>query len=84
MTVDKMVPCVGNVKAGLPDGLFSNQTPQCRQILVGLWVEIFCIFYDHLRQFGVFYGDFSYFVGICYIIPILVFCFKQKKSGNPA
>jgi hypothetical protein len=39
------------VKAGLPDGLFSNQNSQFGLILEGLILELFYIFYGHLEYF---------------------------------
>jgi tellurite resistance-related uncharacterized protein len=45
-------------KAGMPDGLFSNQKSQFGQSLEGLVMEnILCLF-------GLFYGHWKYFMAI--------------------
>jgi hypothetical protein len=55
-----IVPVRGFVKrAGLPDGLFSNQTPKFGKILEGLEMEnvgIFMTVWKILRPFGIMYG----------------------------
>jgi hypothetical protein len=45
---------VNGSKAGLPDGLFSNQKSKFGEILVGLELVDVGIFYGHLVHFTVF------------------------------
>jgi hypothetical protein len=54
-------------KAGLPDGLFSNQKSQFGKILEDLERENLGIFYDHSIP-GQFYGHWKYFMAIWYIL----------------
>jgi hypothetical protein len=72
-------------RAGLPDGLFSNQKSQFGQILEGIELKAAGILYGHLvnfpsiwyilRHFGIFCGNLVYILrfGILY----------HEKSGNP-
>jgi hypothetical protein len=64
----------------LPDGLFSHQKSQFRQILVGVAMENLDIFYDHLVY--IFCGHWKYFMAIWYIFPRFG-NLDQEKSGNP-
>jgi hypothetical protein len=40
-------------KAGLPDGIFSNQKSHFGYILEGLVMDVFGIFYGHLAYFTI-------------------------------
>jgi hypothetical protein len=74
-------------RAGLPDGLFSNQKSQFGEILEGLAIGNLGLFYDRLVYlkaignilwpFGIFCGHFVYFP------PILVFYTKQNLATLP-
>jgi hypothetical protein len=63
-TDEKLSPLFS--KAGLPDGLFSNQKSQFGYILEGLAMENLGIFYEHLVY--LFYGHWKYFMAIWYIL----------------
>jgi hypothetical protein len=73
--------------AGLPDGLFSNQTSKFGYILEGLAMEDVAVFYGHawsiLRSFVRFYGHLAQFVVIWYTLSRFGILY-QEKSGNPA
>jgi hypothetical protein len=70
------------LRAGLPDGLFSNQKNP--QILEGLAVEDVGIFYGHLVHFTVFcYILWTFDIvrgNLVYFFPVLVFCTKKNLA----
>jgi hypothetical protein len=69
----------------MPDGLFSNQKSQVREILGVNVMENAGIFYAYLVYFiaiGNILWPFGIFCGHLVFFPILVSC--TKKSGNPA
>jgi hypothetical protein len=77
--------CCSNARAGLPDGLLSNQKSQFGKFCRGLAMENLGIFYDHLVYFkaianilwpfGIFCGNLVYFPRFGIL--------DQEKSGNP-
>jgi hypothetical protein len=73
-------------RAGLPDGLFSNQNSQFGKKFKGLRLENADIFYGHLEYFidiwDILY-PFVTFVFIWYIFSSFGIM-HQEKSGNPA
>jgi hypothetical protein len=76
-----LLPTKGEIQAGLPDGLFSNQKYQFGLILQGLRLENIDIFSGHLEYF---YRHLGYFMITGYILcsfgtffPVLVSCTKK-------
>jgi hypothetical protein len=72
-------------KAGLPDGLFSNQKSQLGYILEGLKLENVYIIYGHTEY--ILYGHLGYFTTIWYILcsygtffPVLVSCITKNLA----
>jgi hypothetical protein len=73
------------VKAGLPDGIFSNQKSQ-------IWLILECL---ATKDVGKFYGHLVYFTAVPYILwPFDIFwvilvrlsrfgILRREKSGNP-
>jgi hypothetical protein len=70
-------------KAGLPDGLFSNQPPSFGTFWKAFeWkilISFMTIWYT-VWPFDLFYGNLVYFVCVCQIIPVLVYCFKTNLA----
>jgi hypothetical protein len=78
-------PGKSKLRAGLPDGLFSNQKSHFGLIFEGLRLENVDIFYGHLeylRNFWIFYDHWVHFVIIWYIFFGFGIMY-QEKSGNP-
>jgi hypothetical protein len=71
-------------KAGLPDGIFSNQKSQFGSILKSLTMKDVDLFYGHLIYFTAnwytCYDHLAYFVVIWYIFPVLVCCTKKNLA----
>jgi hypothetical protein len=71
---------------GLPDGLFSYQTPNLGlHILESLGIEKFSIFYDHLEHIttiSYFYDNLVYFMVVWCIFP-LWYVWTKKNLANP-
>jgi hypothetical protein len=69
----------------LPDGVFSNQKPQFGEILEGIEIFYFRIFYDHseyITAIGIFYGHLGKSeVILVYLSPFWYII--SRKSGNP-
>jgi hypothetical protein len=75
---------------GLPDGIFSNLKYQCGQISEDLAMEDVGILYGHLVYFvtiwyilwpfGIFCGQFEYFMAIRIIFSVLVYCTKKNLA----
>jgi hypothetical protein len=59
----------GRFRAGLPDGLFSNQKSQFGKILEGLRMEKVCLFYDHLEYFAaIWYNIWPFCIVCCHLV----------------
>jgi hypothetical protein len=71
---------------GLPDGLFSNQTPSFGTFWKPFERKIFKSFmtiWYTLCPYALFYGNLACVVAIRCIIPILVHCFKKNLATLP-
>jgi hypothetical protein len=77
------VPMYDCGSPGLPDGLFSNQTPTFGEFWKAFeWKMIisFMTIWYTFWSFALFYGNLLHLVDICYIIPILVYCIKKNLA----